>query len=392
MVVTGVIAEYNPFHQGHALHLSYSRTSTNADYIIVVMSGNYVQRGTLAMFDKYTRAHAALKNGADLVLELPPAVSTASAEYFAKGAVALLEDTGIVTDLCFGSECGALTELMSLASFLAEETEEYQFFLRQELKKGSSYPKARTEACRQCGHPVSQALLSEPNNLLGIEYLKALIRTKSSVRPHTLKRLGAHYHTQSFTKDGPASASAMRAMLLQNHGAFTPEFLQHFPSREIYQAYEGKSPLTEDALSLLLIERLRRNPQELFQNYFDVTEELSNRIKNCQDDFQSFSQFTDLLKTKNLTRTFVSRALLHILLYITAYEPSSVLRVLGFRQDAAVLLQQLTRHGRLPLVMDSASSMLSPKWLYADRLYESVRSYIHQTPYQKEGRRKMLVV
>ena len=111
-----------------------------------------------------------------------------------------------------------------------------------------------------------------------------------------------------------------------------------------------------------------------------------------QDDFQSFSQFTDLLKTKNLTRTFVSRALLHILLDITAYEPSSVLRVLGFRQDAAVLLQQLTRHGRLPLVMDSASSMLSPKWLYADRLYESVRSYIHQTPYQKEGRRKMLVV
>lgn len=392
MVVTGVIAEYNPFHQGHALHLSYSRTLTKADYLIVVMSGNYVQRGAPAMFDKYTRAHAALQNGADLVLELPPAVSTASAEYFAKGAVALLEDTGIVTDLCFGSECGELTELMPIASFLAEEPEEYQLFLRQELKKGSSYPKARTEAFWQCGHSVSTALLSEPNNLLGIEYLKALIRTESSVRPHTLKRLGAHYHTQHLIKDGPASASAMRAMLLQNQGAFTPEFLKHFPSKELYQAYEGKFPLTEDAFSLLLIERLRRNPEELFQNYFDVTEELSNRIRNCLDDFQSFSQFTDHLKTKNLTRTFVSRALFHILLNITEYEPSKILRVLGFRQDAVALLQQLARYGRLPLVTDSASSMLSPKWLYADRLYESVRSYLHQTPYQKEGRRKMLVV
>ncbi len=392
MVVTGVIAEYNPFHQGHALHLSYSRTLTKADYLIVVMSGNYVQRGALAMFDKYTRAHAALQNGADLVLELPPAVSTASAEYFAKGAVALLEDTGIVTDLCFGSECGELTKLMPAASFLAEETDEYQFFLRQELKEGASYPKARTEAFRQCGYSVSTALLSEPNNLLGIEYLKALIRTESSVRPHTLKRLGAHYHTQSLTQDGPASASAMRAMLLQNQGAFTPAFLKHLPSKELYQAYEGKPPLTEDALSLLLIERLRRDPEEPFQNYFDVTEELSNRIKNCLDDFQSFSQFTDHLKTKNLTRTFVSRALLHILLNITEYEPSKVLRVLGFRQDAVALLQQLSRYGRLPLVTEPASSMLSPKWLYADRLYESVRAYLHQTPYQKEERRKMLVV
>lgn len=392
MTITGVIAEYHPFHQGHALHLSHARALTGADYVIVVMSGNYVQRGVPAMFDKYTRAEAALKNGADLVLELPPTVSTASAEYFASGAVALLQDTGIVTDLCFGSECGDLEALQEIASFLAEEPASYQAALRQTLKEGHPYPKARLKALQQCSPNISQELLFEPNNLLGIEYLKALLRTKSTIRPYTIRRLGAHYHMEHLTEEGPASASGIRAMLLKSNGTFTLEIRAQLPSNEIYQDYERKSPITEDAFSLLLAERLRRTLGETWDMYFDVSKDLSNRIGNCLDAFQSFSQFTDLVKTKNLTRTAVSRALLHILLELPAYEPSSVLRVLGFRREAACLLHELSVHGRLPLVTSAASPLLPPRWLYADRLYESVRSIYHQIPYQNECRKAMLVV
>ncbi len=392
MTIAGVIAEYNPFHQGHALHLARTRALTGADYLIVVMSGNYVQRGTPAMFDKYTRAKAALMHGADLVLELPPSVSTASAEYFAFGAVSLLNDTGIVTDLCFGSECGDLKKLWSAAAFLADESETYKTCLRRLLREGCSYPKARTKAMEQCGKTVPAELLLEPNNLLGIEYLKALSRSHSTICPHTIQRFGAHYHMQTLLKEGPASASGIRSMLLEQHGVFTPEILSQLPSGEIYQAYHGKPPLTEDLFSLLLLERLRRTPDEAFYRYFDVTEALSNRIHNCLDAFTSFSQFTDLLKTRQLTRTAVSRALLHILLEIFSYEPASVLRVLGFRQEAAVLLQELSMHSSLPLVTDASSPSLSSGWLFADRLYDTVRSFFHQIPYQKEGCRKMLVL
>lgn len=392
MKIAGVIAEYNPFHQGHALHLARTRALTGADYVIVIMSGNYVQRGAPAMFDKYTRARAALLHGADLILELPPSVSTASAEYFALGAVSLLADTGIVTDLCFGSECGDLSSLQTISSLLAVESNAYKTSLRQFLRAGVSYPKARMKALEQCGHSVCADLLLEPNNLLGIEYLKALQRLDSTICPHTIQRLGAHYHRQDETTTGPASASGIRAMLLEAHGIFTPRITAQLPSSEIYQVYDGRSPLTEDTFSLLLLERLRRTPKEAFSRYFDVTEELSNRIHNCLDDFTSFSQFTDLVKTKHLTRTAVSRALLHILLEITTYEPAKALRVLGFRQEAASLMQELSVHGRLPLVTDASSSALSSQWLFADRLYDTVRSYYHQIPYQKESCRKMLVL
>ena len=148
MTITGIIAEYNPFHRGHAYHLARARRLTGTDYLIVVMSGNYVQRGVPAMFDKFTRARAALSAGADLVLELPLCCSTGSAEYFSRGAVDLLAQTGIVTDLCFGSECGDLSPLEEAACLLLEEPEEYRGILQDSLRRGRSYPEARAEIGR----------------------------------------------------------------------------------------------------------------------------------------------------------------------------------------------------------------------------------------------------
>ena len=392
MKIVGIIAEYNPFHQGHAYHLAESRKITQADYVIVVMSGNYVQRGIPAMFDKYTRAEAALKQGADLILELPLSAATGSAEYFASGAVSLLQHTGIVTDLCFGSECGNLTLLQRPADVLSEEPPEYQQFLRDYLKKGEPYPKARALALHSYDASIPLELLNEPNNLLALEYLKALGKYNCTIQPHTICRKGNHYHDIQLTEGIPASASGIRTALIEKKGTFTDELQKQLPFYHLFENYSGKTPITEDAFSLLLLEKLRRIQHEPLTVYFDVNEELSNRIWNCIDDFTSFSQFTDRLKTKNLTRTAVSRALLHILLDIRAYEEPSMFRVLGFRKHSAQLLKMLTEKGSLPVVTSLTNSNLPEKAFYADRLYESVRSLLHEQPYQNEYRRKMLVI
>ncbi|MBS6398259.1 MAG: nucleotidyltransferase family protein, partial [Clostridiales bacterium] len=392
MKTVGIIAEYNPFHQGHAFHLSSARKLSQADYVIVAMSGNYVQRGVPAMFDKYTRTQAALQNGADLVLELPLCAATGSAEYFASGAVSLLTRTGILTDLCFGSECGDLSLLEPPARILAEEPDDYRELLRQHLKAGKPFPKARALALCQYDPSIPEELLNEPNNLLAVEYLKALYRQKSTVRIHTVRRTGNQYHETTLTHGQTASASALRQFLIRNNGTWEEAFQTQLPSFELYRSYEGKPPVTEDSFSLLLLEKLRRLQDTSLTSFFDVTEELSNRIWNCLDDFSSFSQFTDLIKTRNMTRTAVSRALLHILLDIRSYQEPAAFRVLGFRRNADILLKELSGQGSLPLITGLSGADMPSEALYADRLYESVRSLLHGQPYQNEYRRKLLVL
>ncbi len=393
MKIVGVIVEYNPFHQGHAWHLAEARAQTGADYVLVAMSGNFVQRGAPAMFDKYIRAEAALRGGADLVLELPPAVSTASAESFASGAVSLLMDTGIVTDLCFGCECGDLEALRRPAEILAQEPEAYRTLLRGHLRQGISFPLARAYALHEYDPDIPQELLREPNNLLGLEYLKALTRSESAIRPHAIRRTGASYHEKELgDAERYASASAIRGELIRTGGRFTPELLRQLPASGLYRNYEGKTPVTEDAFSLLLIEKLRRIQGTPLDAYLGVTPELARRIESHLDEFVSFSQFTDLMKTRDLTRTAVSRALLHILLDIRESRPAELLRVLGFRRDAQELPGLLKEHGKLPLLVNGTGQMLPTDWLYADRMYETVRALLQETPYREETRRKMLVV
>lgn len=394
MKVTGIISEYNPFHQGHAYHLSQARKCTQADFILVVMSGNYVQRGVPAMFDKYTRAKAALLHGADIVLELPISVATGSAEFFAKGAISLLLDTGIVTDLCFGSECGSLEELEKIAAILGNEPKEFQSLLKEYLKAGESFPKARALALAKYDTSLSSKLLNEPNNLLGLEYLKALqqLDCEKRIKVHTILRQGSSYHEQDLEATHFASASAIRSALIKEKGNFTREILEQLPSGEIYKAYDKKEPITENAFSLLLLQKLRSLQEEPLERFFDVNEELSNRIWKQLDSFVSFEQFTDCLKTKNLTRTAISRALLHILLDIQNYETASAFRVLGFRKEATPLLKELSIHGNLPIISKLTDAKLDKTVLYPDYLYESVRSLLHQQAFQNEYKRKMLVL
>ena len=402
MKVTGIIAEYNPFHQGHAYHLSRARELTGADRVLVVMGGNFMQRGEPAIIDKYTRTEMALRNGADLVLELPAASATGSAEYFAEGAVELLDASGVVNELCFGSELGELEPLEKAAELLLEEPEDYQELLRTELKKGKTFPEARETALS--AFLPEQSLLASPNNILAIEYIKALKQRKSSIRPLTIQRLGSYHGEDGQPAGAPhtvsgnlpesfASASTIRCQLhtLEKQivtSCEQPAFgsLMTALAKELPSSSFGllKDVLLADRLvhaedfSLPLHYRLMQAKEPLeFSVYLDVSEELSRRIYSLRQEFTGWNAFLDLVRTRQYTRSRVSRALLHILLDIRQEEvlPPTHLRVLGFRREASDLLSEIKKKSRLPLITKAAGHPELSEEIRISSLYHLGNSY-----------------
>lgn len=366
MRVNGVIAEYNPFHNGHKYHLEESRRLTGADYTVVVISGNFIQRGDPALVDKHTRAEMALRNGADLVLELPTVYSASSAEYFATGAVSLLDKLGVVTHLCFGSECGDTVLLSRIAEILKEEPEEYVSELKAQLREGHSYPVARNAALIHYCPPLAadSRIFSSPNNILAIEYIKAIKNQNSKMEPVTLKRLGAEYHDSSFQSQY-CSALAIRQALadgrsLSSVAHYMPESAHALLSEKLVS---GRGVCGNDFSSALYY-KLLSEKESGFDKYLDVSADLSKRICKHLPEYKNFDDFCDLLKTKELTYTRISRCLLHILLNLTKedmavcseLEHTPYARILGFRKDAEPLLGAIHEHASIPLVTKLADA------------------------------------
>lgn len=401
MNVTAIISEYNPLHKGHLYHIETAKKETNADFVIAIMSGNFVQRGTPAIMDKYARAEAALKSGVDLVLELPVMYATASAEYFALGGVALANTLGCVTHLSFGSEYGQADKFMKTANLLLNEPEEMKIPLKGALKAGLSYPAARAYALK-VSHPELADILEQPNNILGVEYCKALLKLKSNIIPHTIKRQGQDYHSET-TDSGFASATGIRKLLgvESDENKFILESQLAPAAYDLLHEHFGDLPLTEDDLSLLLRYKLITENRAHLTEYFGVTRELSNRIYKHLNEFESFSSFAELLKTKNITRTAINRALLHILLDVKTEDVQAVtkrgcvdyIRVLGFRKEAAGLLKEFSDIPEIPLITNlSAAPVLCEIDIRADQIYQMCASQKYGVPYKNEYQRKMLVV
>lgn len=384
MKIAGIIAEYNPFHNGHQFQIDKLRQETGADYVVVAMSGNFLQRGVPAIIDKYARTQMALEAGADLVLELPVVWATASAEYFALAGVTLFRQMGNVTHLCFGAESDNLTALTSIAGILSNESEAYQKLLSAQLKKGLSFPSARENAlsqllCMENSHfalPADEleTILSSPNNILAVEYLKALIQTKedmSDITPVLIQRQGDGYHETALISP-LASATAVRKGLFEtgtpvNMGGVLPA-----ASLEILTAYQKKWPLIdENAISSILGYRLRLLSSSGYEAYADCSADLSNKIQNNLTSYLGFSQFCELLKSKELTYTRISRLLLHILLDIKQEDYNTgkclnyipYLRVLGFHKASSPLLSDTKKKTSVPLItkVADASTILSPE-------------------------------
>ena len=231
MKVAGIIVEYNPFHKGHEYHIAETRRITGADFVVAVMSGNFTQRGIPACLDKFMRAECALACGADVVLELPFCYATGSAEYFAVGAVTILDKLGCVDSLCFGTETDVPISLYTeTAAFLCKEPAGYKKTLQEGLRAGLTFPQARLAAARPYLSEEALTLLESPNALLGLEYCKALCRRKSRITPYTVGRVGAGYHEESVTSEGFSSATALRTLLAPDDTAFPEAFLSELPT------------------------------------------------------------------------------------------------------------------------------------------------------------------
>ena len=357
MKVNGIVAEYNPFHNGHAYQLQHAKEANDADYTIIVMSGNFMQRGAPALLDKFTRTKMALVNGADLVLELPTCYAASSAEFFAKGSVALFDKLGVTTNLCFGSECGNIEVLSRIAEIFYTEPEPYVESLRCNMRKGMSFPIARTWALLQYAPSLSndKDVLSSPNNILGIEYLKALMSRSSKISPFTTTRVGADYH------DKRHDLSYLAAQMPESAYALMMDFLSH------------KKPLFADDFSAALQYKLLTEYSVGYDKYQDISSDLSDRIRNTLPSFTGLSSFCDLLKSKDMTYTRISRCLFHILLNMTKEEFEtcksedyiSYARVLGFRKNATPLLAEIKKNSSIPLVtsLADARQTLSPESL-----------------------------
>lgn len=394
MKTVGLITEYNPFHKGHLYHLKKAKELTGADHVIVVMSGDFVQRGVPAIMNKFTRAHMALSEGADLVLELPCVYATASAEFFALGAVSLLTKLGCVDCLCFGSECGRIDLLSQAASFFLQEPDNYQTALKYYLQAGKSYPSARAAALSDTFTQISSDaditdLLKEPNNILALEYLKAIQKLGSPLIPVTLKRAGASYHTDKLTKTF-SSATAIRKSLLtsSNYGDILQKQLPPKAYDVACTALTLDAPISANDFSAYLSYALIMQKHHL-TDYLDVDSDLSDRIINHLADYTGYTDFAALLKTKTYTHTRITRCLCHIMLdiqkehmnYYLSQGRNFYARALGFRRSAAPLLKAIKNHGSIPLItklsreestLSAAGQNMLQQDIQASALYHSL--------------------
>lgn len=394
MKIAGLIAEYNPFHNGHLYHIEKTKELTDADYIIVVMSGNFVQRGTPAIMPKHLRAKAALESGASLVLELPACYATGSAEFFAYGAVSLLDKLGCVDSICFGSECGNVEMLQNIAKLIYEEPPKYKDSLDRYLRFGNSFPLARQKAVEDYfGSGNLSSILAEPNNILGIEYLKALYRLNSTMKPYTVQRRVSHYHDTEL-QEAYSSASAIRKSFTENHFMHLEKQVPDTSISLLKENYQKRYPIYTNDFSILLKYRLLNETKSSLTEYADVSEELANRIINNLNSYMNFEQFCELLKTKEVTYSRISRALLHILLNIkkTDYSELEYAHVLGFKTNDSSILSEIKKNTSIPLLTkltaadalsDSARRMLSTD-IYVSNLYESIVTDKFKEPFINE--------
>lgn len=361
MKVTGIIAEYNPFHNGHRYHLEKAKELTDADYTVVIMSGDYTQRGTPAIFSKYVRAKAALLSGADLILEMPVFGSAASAPDFSECGVNSLHTAGICSSLFFGSESGNIESLCHQASALSKESPEISEKIRAGIRSGLSWPMARAAA-----YDETEVVAASPNDILGIEYIKALTKCHSSIRPVTVKRTDPGYHSKE-KSDGFASASAARKAILENNLEFLTEILPDAMFDCLKE--EPCPPVTFDDCSLLLCEKLLNMSYEEIRNISGMPKDLAGKLYKNRMEFHTASALAAGRKNRNYTYTRVNRCLLNLMLGITKedvsvfkeYHSVPWLRILGFRKDAAPLLSELKRHASIPVITKTAdaSSILS---------------------------------
>lgn len=401
----GIIAEFNPFHNGHKYLIDEAKRITNADNIVIICSGNYVQRGTPAIFDKSYRVSTALNNGSDAVFELPCYYAAASAELFARAAVKFLTDLNCIDYLCFGCETDNSEILLMIASILSEEPKEYKEFLNNFLKTGISFPKARAQAiinyCNLIGISNEQDItqvISQPNNILAIEYLKALLHFNSGIKPVPIKRSGAGYNSLD-TNTQFVSATGIRNEILNNNN------IDNYIPANSHNLLKNASPLYFEDFSSVFGHKLLNSND--FSEYHDISQDLSNRIKNYISKYMDIETFISELQSKNFTYAGISRALLHIMLDIKKCDVEEFInngyfefaRLLGFNKNSNIL-GIIKENSNLEIVSKLSSyynncSPLAKKMIdistYADDIYRMIYMTKYKQVIPNEFERQIII-
>lgn len=364
MKIAGIVAEYNPFHTGHAYQIAQTRAQLGADTgVVAVMSGNWVQQADCAIADKWLRARLALLGGVDLVLELPTVFAASSAESFAQGAVELLEASGVVTHLSFGSECGSAEPLRQLA--LCLDTPDFQTAMRPFLNQGLPFAVCRQKAAETLLGPELGALLSRPNNNLGVEYIKALNSLNSQIQPVTVQRMGAAHNSvvSVLSADSPAfepefvSATQIRLDLVEGNWKHAARYL--VPGAQALLEHHIPDPPSLERVERAMLARLRTMTAEDWAALPDSgqAEGLPCRLEKAGRQCTSGSEFFDLAKTKRYTHARLRRLVLWAYLGLTAADRPAhppYLRVLGFNQRGQEILKEMKRSAALPLITKPA--------------------------------------
>lgn len=428
MKIAAVIAEYNPFHNGHLYQLQQIKSVLQADCIIVVMSGNFTQRGIPAIVDKYTRCQMALENGADLVFELPVYYATGSAEYFARGAVSLLDKLGVVNFLHFGSECGSIEPLLTCAKIFSTEPAEYKELLQLYLKQGMSFPSARSRALASFlaktkyssnymfnAEELAQ-ICTSPNNILGIEYCKELLRRNSTINPITIQRKGSNYNDSALplaTAETSlhASANAIREFLSNANEKNTVNHIQSFVPKSVYQLCVNNNlfhPLfIDDFSTIMLFQLINLSHTTGFSDYYDVTLQLSDLLQKKHKSFTTFSEFCLACNSKDMTYTRINRCLTHILLNLKqdtinalkSADDVPYARLLGFTDIGKTALSQIKKNASIPIItkltkaqkeLDGIALTSLMADIFASDIYYSIKAQKYHLPMQNEYTQQLI--
>lgn len=400
MKVCGIVAEYNPFHNGHKYQIEQTKKLTNCDTVIAVMSGNFIQRGLPALFDKWTRAKMAIENGVDIVIELPTCYATSSAEFFAHGAIGIMDALNCVDILSFGNKYNDIEVLKRIASVLHSEPEEYKKLLQKELKKGISYPIARSNALKnflkkEIDSKVLEAILLDSNNILGIEYLKALLTYDSPITPCAIERIGGDYNSTNIIGN-ICSATGIREMLEKNNTSRLPDVVPEETFKILTNELTlGKAPMQINNFEKEILYTLRKLSTQELSDISDVTEGLENVLKKSINEAFEIEDLIEKIKTKRYTKTRVQRILIHTLLGIKKSiiqeqkETPQYARILAFSKNGKKVIPELVKNSRIPVVT-SISKFLKTATPYQKEMLELdiLATNIYTLGYQMPAFRK----
>lgn len=365
MSVTGIVVEYNPFHKGHLHHINKTKELTGCSHLIAVMSGNFVQRGIPAMVDKWNRAKTALMNGVDLVIELPLIYSLSSAEFFSFGAVSLLNSLGIVNSICFGSECGDSKILYDIANILLQEPDEYKEILKQKLQLGLAYPSARSKALLSFINNYNnndllnfhiEEILSSPNNILGIEYCKSIIKLQSSIEPFSILRQGSGYNSISFESEFSSASSIRRYIKNTGDVSGIEKYIPKNTYNLLLSLSKNNYNFSSEDLMLPYLKYKYMLYKDTIKKLPDVSEGIENRIYKFLENAESYENLINSIKTKRYTYSRISRILCQFFIgfenldtYGLRKKKCPYARILGFNSNGLQLLKDMKKKCSIPI-------------------------------------------